>query len=138
MPPKKSKDEGDDVLQAVIIADSFKKRFRPLSYEKPKALMPMVGIPLLDYAMELLMSSDVKEIFVFCCSHADSIDAYIKLSTLTRFNALGRSLHGPRAQRFLSSLAANAALLETPFERSIADLSFGMISCLWMEMSLAT
>jgi translation initiation factor eIF-2B subunit epsilon len=29
-------DEADDVLQAVILADSFNKRFKPLTSDRPK------------------------------------------------------------------------------------------------------
>jgi translation initiation factor eIF-2B subunit epsilon len=29
-------DEADEVLQAVILADSFNKRFKPLTTERPK------------------------------------------------------------------------------------------------------
>lgn len=37
MPSKPSADdETDDVLQAVILADSFNKRFKPLTTDRPK------------------------------------------------------------------------------------------------------
>lgn len=46
MPPKSSsgKEKGiaeeDEVLQAVILADSFNKRFKPLTVGKPRVLTP--------------------------------------------------------------------------------------------------
>lgn len=40
MPPKAGKEkaveEEDDILQAVILADSFNSRFKPLSHAKPR------------------------------------------------------------------------------------------------------
>ena len=47
MPPKSNGKEKDlageeDVLQAVILADSFNKRFRPLTLGKPRVCMPSI------------------------------------------------------------------------------------------------
>ena len=37
-------------LQAVVLADSFAKNFRPVTYEQPKVLMPLVNVPMLECA----------------------------------------------------------------------------------------
>ena len=36
MPSKNAEHEADEVLQAVILADSFNKRFKPLTTDRPK------------------------------------------------------------------------------------------------------
>ena len=70
----------EDVLQAVVIADSFNFRFLPVTIEKPRALLPLVNRPLIDYTVEFLAVAGVQEIFVFCCAHADMIRAHLEQS----------------------------------------------------------
>jgi translation initiation factor eIF-2B subunit epsilon len=70
----------EDDLQAVIIADSFNYRFLPVTIEKPRALLPLVNRPLIDYTVEFLAVAGVKEIFVFCCSHANLIKVHLQNS----------------------------------------------------------
>ncbi|KAF8636741.1 hypothetical protein AX17_003544 [Amanita inopinata Kibby_2008] len=84
MPPKqpgiKEKLIDDDVLQAVILADSFNKRFRPLTLQRPRCLLPVCNAPLLDWTFESLAFAGVQEVFVVCRSHAEQIKAAIKYS----------------------------------------------------------
>ncbi|XP_014668054.1 PREDICTED: translation initiation factor eIF-2B subunit epsilon-like [Priapulus caudatus] len=70
----------EDILQAVVIADSFNVRFTPLTQEKPRVLLPLVNTPLLDYTLDFLCSAGIDEVFVFCCHHADLIKSHIKAS----------------------------------------------------------
>ncbi len=72
--------KSEDVIQAVIIADSFNFRFLPITIEKPRALLPLVNRPLIDYTVEFLAVAGVQEIFVFCCSHAEMIKAHLENS----------------------------------------------------------
>ena len=51
-----------DVLQAVLLADSFTVRLRPLTYEKPKVLLPLVNVPMLNYTLEFLARGGVGEV----------------------------------------------------------------------------
>ncbi|KAH9946000.1 nucleotide-diphospho-sugar transferase [Epithele typhae] len=84
MPPKasSSKDkpiaEEDEVLQAVILADSFNKRFKPLTVGKPRCLLPICNATLLDWTFESLALAGVQEIFVICRSYADQVKAAIR------------------------------------------------------------
>ncbi|KAF7793053.1 hypothetical protein EIP86_004158 [Pleurotus ostreatoroseus] len=86
MPPKgnagKEKDiaEEDEVLQAVILADSFNKRFKPLTVGKPRCLIPVCNAPLLDWTFESLALAGVQEIFVICRSYAEQVKAAIQES----------------------------------------------------------
>ncbi|KAI0724098.1 nucleotide-diphospho-sugar transferase [Fomitopsis betulina] len=90
MPPKssagKEKDLAaeDEVLQAVILADSFNKRFRPLTVGKPRCLLPICNATLLDWTFESLALAGVQEIFVICRSYADLVKKAIRESKWSR------------------------------------------------------
>jgi hypothetical protein len=43
--------------QAVLVADSFKRRMSPITYSTPKCLLPVVNIPLRNYALEAIISA---------------------------------------------------------------------------------
>ncbi|KAJ7632522.1 nucleotide-diphospho-sugar transferase [Roridomyces roridus] len=77
-------DDEDEVLQAVILADSFDKRFRPLTIGKPRCLLPICNAPLLDWTFESLALAGVQEIFVICRSHAEQVEAAIRESKWSR------------------------------------------------------
>jgi translation initiation factor eIF-2B subunit epsilon len=88
--------DDDEVLQAVILADSFNKRFKPLTTRKPRVslhfhqlvdqflfstsqcLLPVCNASLLDWTFESLALAGVQEIFVVCRSHADLVKAAIR------------------------------------------------------------
>jgi translation initiation factor eIF-2B subunit epsilon len=88
-------DEEADVLQAVILADSFNKRFKPLTADRPKVhalptlcvafpeslcqcLLPICNAPLLDWTLEGLALAGIQEIFVICRSHAEQVKVAIQ------------------------------------------------------------
>ncbi|KAJ3410454.1 hypothetical protein HDV05_003716 [Chytridiales sp. JEL 0842] len=75
-----NKVEADQVLSAVVVADSFNKRFMPLTLEKPRCLLPLLNVPLIEYTLEFLAVSGVQEIYVVCCAHSDQIKDYLKQS----------------------------------------------------------
>ena len=64
-------------LQAVILADSFTKTFRPITLEQPKVLLPLANVPMIEYTLEFLAEAGVAEVFVFCCSHCEKVVEYI-------------------------------------------------------------
>ncbi|KAK2466994.1 hypothetical protein APHAL10511_001252 [Amanita phalloides] len=84
MPPRhapgndKLIEQEEEVLQAVVLADSFNERFRPLTTRKPRCLLPVCNAPLLDWTFESLALAGVQEVFVVCRSHADQIKDAIK------------------------------------------------------------
>ena len=72
MGKQKSGGGGDDnkheqCLQAVLLADSFTRTFRPLSLDQSKMLSPLNNVAMIDYAMEFLAGAGVEELFVVCC-----------------------------------------------------------------------
>lgn len=70
----------EEVFQAVVVADSFVRRFPPITYEMPKVLMPLVNVPLLDYTMECLSLSGVQEVFVIVRHHVEQFERWLQSS----------------------------------------------------------
>jgi NDP-sugar pyrophosphorylase family protein len=63
-------------MQGIIIAGGFGTRFRPLTYTRPKPLMPILNRPLLEYQVALLKAHGVDEI-VFATNYmADAIEKH--------------------------------------------------------------
>lgn len=52
----------DQKLQAILLADSFSKCFRPITWEKPKVLLPLVNVPMIEYTIEFLAQNGVEEV----------------------------------------------------------------------------
>ncbi|XP_044145628.1 translation initiation factor eIF-2B subunit epsilon [Bufo gargarizans] len=78
---------GDDELpplQAVLIADSFNRRFYPVTKDRPRALLPLANVALIDYTLEFLTATGVKETFVFCCWMANEIKEHLRNSKWCR------------------------------------------------------
>ncbi|XP_045204688.2 translation initiation factor eIF-2B subunit epsilon-like [Mercenaria mercenaria] len=70
----------EDIVQAVVFADSFNTNFAPISADKPRALFPVANTALLDYTLEFLCSGGVQEIFVLCCHHAGLVKQHLQNS----------------------------------------------------------
>ncbi|KAJ2720347.1 translation initiation factor eIF-2B epsilon subunit, GEF, partial [Coemansia sp. Benny D115] len=108
MAPDKNNGHGktDKILKAVILADAFNDLFQPLSLNKPRCLLPLCNVPMIEYTLEFLASSGVKETLVVCKSHVDAIKEYlwqskwasslstmkIKTSVVKSANTLGEAL----------------------------------------------
>ncbi|XP_048536754.1 translation initiation factor eIF-2B subunit epsilon-like [Triticum urartu] len=65
-------------LQAVLLADSFTLKFRPITLERPKVLLPLVNVPMIDYTLSWLETSGVEEVFVFCSAHAEQVKGHLE------------------------------------------------------------
>lgn len=85
---EKGKDvqEMDDLLQAVVLTDSFETRFAPFTTDHPRCLLQLANTPLIDYTLEFLASSGVKEVFLYCGAHTDMIEDYIRYVQLRRLS----------------------------------------------------
>ncbi|CAN6575553.1 unnamed protein product [Malus baccata var. baccata] len=67
-------------LQAILLADSFTTKFRPITLERPKVLLPLVNVPMINYTLAWLESAGVEEVFVFCCAHSRQVIDYLESS----------------------------------------------------------
>ncbi|WPK25839.1 hypothetical protein PUMCH_003172 [Australozyma saopauloensis] len=80
MPPKNKKQKElvqDERFQAVVLTDCFETRFMPLTAIKPRCLLPLANVPLIEYTLEFLARAEVNEVYLMCTSHADQIQKYI-------------------------------------------------------------
>eukprot|EP00658_Telonema_sp_P-2_P033490 TRINITY_DN24572_c0_g1_i2.p1 TRINITY_DN24572_c0_g1~~TRINITY_DN24572_c0_g1_i2.p1 ORF type:complete len:472 (+),score=112.75 TRINITY_DN24572_c0_g1_i2:154-1569(+) len=77
-------------LQAVVFCDSLDScpKFRPVTLDVPKVLMPLVNVPMLDYVIELLAANGTQEIYLFCRSHADKLIAHVEASKFSTMESL--------------------------------------------------
>ncbi|CAG8786163.1 14276_t:CDS:10 [Dentiscutata erythropus] len=86
-PPSKTSGknlESESILQAVVLADSFNERFRPITLDTPRCLLPLCNTPLIEYTLELLAVAGVQEVYLFCKEHSETINNYIKKSKWSR------------------------------------------------------
>ncbi|CAI4347528.1 CPI_1c_G0010700.mRNA.1.CDS.1 [Saccharomyces cerevisiae] len=77
---KNSDMDVEDRLQAVVLTDSYETRFMPLTAVKPRCLLPLANVPLIEYTLEFLAKAGVHEVFLICSSHANQINDYIENS----------------------------------------------------------
>ncbi|KAF3968848.1 hypothetical protein ACB098_03G050900 [Castanea mollissima] len=67
-------------LQAILLADSFTTKFRPITLDRPKVLLPLVNVPMINYTLAWLESAGVEEVIVFCCAHSKQVINYLENS----------------------------------------------------------
>ncbi|KAJ8727005.1 hypothetical protein PYW08_015402 [Mythimna loreyi] len=68
----------DNVVQAVVIMDTFNSHFSPICDNKPMGLLPVAGVPLINYILESLSNGGVGEVILFCCKYGQKIKDYIR------------------------------------------------------------
>ncbi|KAI0194329.1 eIF4-gamma/eIF5/eIF2-epsilon [Xylaria flabelliformis] len=83
-----AEEKREDALQAVLIADDFRDRFLPFSLDKPRCLLPLANVPLIEYTLEFLAMNDVHEVYIYCGAHHEQIENYIHNS---RWSPIARS-----------------------------------------------
>ncbi|KAI9633264.1 nucleotide-diphospho-sugar transferase, partial [Dioszegia hungarica] len=71
-------------LQAVVLADSYNRRFEVLCADRPRILLPLCSTPLLTWTLEALSLSKVKQVFLFCGVHAEQIREFVEQSPYRR------------------------------------------------------
>uniref|UniRef100_A0A915J308 EIF-2B GDP-GTP exchange factor subunit epsilon n=1 Tax=Romanomermis culicivorax TaxID=13658 RepID=A0A915J308_ROMCU len=65
-------------LQAVIVVDNFDKRMLPL--QKSMGLSNFAGFTFLDYSLEFLCNTEVKEVFILTCRESEKVQDHVKKS----------------------------------------------------------
>ncbi|MCI16421.1 translation initiation factor eIF-2B subunit epsilon-like, partial [Trifolium medium] len=128
--PKKSSarvSEDDDELvrvplQAVLLADSFTTKFRPMTLERPKVLLPFVNAPMINYTLTWLESAGVEEVFVFCCARSKQVINYLEKSEW--FNQPNFTVTTIQSQ---NSVSAGDAL-RVIYERNVIRGDFVLVS----------
>ncbi|TVU27755.1 hypothetical protein EJB05_19255 [Eragrostis curvula] len=112
-------------LQAILLADSFTLKFRPITLERPKVLLPLVNMPMIEYTLTWLETAGVDEVFVFCCSHAHQVKEYLEKAGWT-----GKAAAGSMAVSAVESHDAISAgdALRFMYDRSVIHGDFVLIS----------
>ncbi|XP_076018430.1 translation initiation factor eIF2B subunit epsilon [Genypterus blacodes] len=77
-------EEQEQPLQAILVADSFNRRFFPVTKDQPRALLPLGNVAMIDYTLEFLTSTGVQETFVFCCWMGSKIKEHLQKSKWCR------------------------------------------------------
>lgn len=109
---------------AVILTGGKATRLRPLSYELPKALVPVLNRPLIAYALERLAETAVREVHVVVMPDDDrteltaresapagmSIEVAIQLTPNGPGDALAQVPHASLRGRHVAVIAADALL----------------------------
>jgi len=68
------------MVSAIVLAGGYATRLRPLSMTKPKALLPILDKPLIDYILDALESSQVDNVYLSLRVMADKILEHIKVT----------------------------------------------------------
>lgn len=84
--------------RAIILSGGVGERLRPLTADKPKAMVEINGKPIMAYQIEWLASYGIEEIFVACGYRHEVMKAYfgngkdwqVKIEYLVESTALGR------------------------------------------------
>jgi translation initiation factor eIF-2B subunit epsilon len=61
----------------------------PLNSSASQVLLPLVSVPMIEYALTWLETAGVEEVFVFCCSHAHRVKEYLEKARWTGKPAAG-------------------------------------------------
>jgi len=103
-----------EIKKAIIPIAGFATRFLPLSKVVPKELWPLVDIPLLQYAIEELKNSGIREIIFVLSPDNKKVLDYLKPS--------------PKIEKFLKERKKEAVLAEMiNFQNSLKDISFSYV-----------
>ncbi len=64
------------ISKALILAGGKGVKMRPLTYEMPKAMLPVKGKPILEYTIEQLKKNEIRELVIACGPLGDKIKEY--------------------------------------------------------------
>lgn len=88
LPNLVNSEEDEKALQAIVITDSFNERFIPITLDKPRCLLPLVNLPLIEYVFECLAISGVEEIILFTRHQTELIKQYVASSRWSKPNSV--------------------------------------------------
>lgn len=89
-----------DSIRAMVLGAGFGTRLLPLTRELPKALLPVLGRPLLEWNLRFLAACEIGQVVVNAHHHADSLERWTDSSLPASFSAGSRigSIEMPRVR----------------------------------------
>ncbi|MDE2236764.1 MAG: nucleotidyltransferase family protein, partial [Elusimicrobia bacterium] len=97
------------MVKAMVLAAGAGTRLRPLTYETPKPMVPVVNRPVIHHVLDNLLRHGVKEVAVNLYAHADQVRGYcgdgsrwsLKLHYSHESRLLGTAGAVKRVEKFL-------------------------------------
>src|SRR5207244_10831056 len=71
--PARERESGDRPMKAVVLAGGEGTRLKPLTYKRPKPLIPVARRPCIDYVLRSLAASALHELIVTTSYLSDSL-----------------------------------------------------------------
>ena len=103
----------ETLRKAVIIGDTFTRMLNPMSLDMPELLLPICGIPIIEYYIDMLTTSSIKEIIICVKNNAAALKQYIKshhkksvnikVLDSEEFNSVGDCLRKVNTEKLISS-----------------------------------
>ena len=110
-----SKSDNKDIYEtkyAVIIGETFTKLLNPLSMDIPELLIPVCGIPIIEYMIDSLFSGNIKDIIICVKNNGQKLEKYIKkfhekknikIFINEQFNSIGDCLRKIYSENIIST-----------------------------------
>lgn len=125
--------------RAVVLCAGAGSRLRPLTFSKPKHLLPVAGKPILGWALEAIREAGIERVSLVVGHHAEAIRQYVgsgdewglhvryvqQLQPLGIAHAVSLARHDVEDRPFLVYLGDNL------FERGICDFVRGLDNGDW-------
>ena len=64
------------MIKAIVLAAGAGTRLRPLTYETPKPMVPVVNRPVLHHVLDNLLRHGIKDVAINLFAHADQVQGY--------------------------------------------------------------
>ena len=102
----------EETIKAVIIGETFTKLLSPISDDFPLLLLPVCGIPIIEYMLDSLLTANVKEIIICVKYNGNKIEDYfekyhknlnIKIIASDEINSVGDCLRKINAGKSIST-----------------------------------
>jgi len=77
---KKEVIKKEDLIQAVVVTDSFNSGFAPLTSSEPSCLLPLAGRPLLEYTLQCLSYSGVQDVILYLTNNSSKVKEWLSNS----------------------------------------------------------
>ena len=110
------------MLQATILAAGLGSRLRPLTDDRPKALVPLAGQPIIGHALDALADAGIDEVVIVVGYAQDALRAYLRGRDRPRPMLVENAAYA--STNTLASLLCAAPALHDDFVLLDGDLIF--------------